>query len=208
MSEDKKKDKVEDETTEDENDEEKTSLEDESSEKDAKSSSDFDSEQAQLEKLLKQIKELEEKKQKEGKRSTRRQRMLAIEFGSIFHHNPILNFFGYFMLNLTIIYSVLTLFSFGEFKSLFAVLGFVFVYTFFEMVFRVFILMRYFKLVIRTLGFIFYFGYLILFYLINVYLFPNDVVIYNEVFLVAFVGIFIVVRYVVSKAIRQYAFIR
>ena len=178
----------------------------ESKDKDADERKQLEEDKKQLEALLKSIKALEEAKKQKSKKQNKRRNLIAIEFGSIFHRNFIINFLGYFMLNLTVIYTVMTVFSFGRFDDLQAVLLFVLTYTVVETLFRTYILMNHFKVVIRTLGFIFYFGYLTIFYILNVYLFPNSVQIFEDVNLVVGVGMFIVFRYLLTKVFRDLMF--
>lgn len=192
MSEDKNKDHNEEENTDEEN---------------QPSDQDIEKEQKKLEDLLKTIKALEEKKKQKGKKS-RKRNIIAIEFGSIFHHNPWLNLLGYFVLNMTVIYTVLTVFQFGEVNTLLTVILFSLSYTLLEFAFRTYILMKHFKIVLKTFGFIFYFGYLIIFYLLNTYVFIENVAIYDEISIVVFVGMFILSRYIISKLIRQFVFRR
>ncbi|MFW6319314.1 MAG: hypothetical protein ACOC1L_03935 [Bacillota bacterium] len=192
MSEDKNKEQNEQERTEEEK---------------KPSDQDIEKEQKKLEELLKTIKALEEKKKQEGKKP-RKKNVIAIEFGSIFHHNPWLNLLGYFVLNMTVIYTVITVFQFGEFDTLLTVILFSFSYTLLEFAFRTYILMRHFKVVLKTFGFIFYFGYLTIFYILNTYVFVENVAIYDEVSIVVFVGLFILTRYIISKLIRQFVFRR
>lgn len=192
MSEDKNKDHNEEENTDEEN---------------QPSDQDIEKEQKKLEDLLKTIKALEEKKKQKGKKP-RKRNIIAIEFGSIFHHNPWLNLLGYFVLNMTVIYTVLTVFQFGEVNTLLTVILFSLSYTLLEFAFRTYILMKHFKIVLKTFGFIFYFGYLIIFYLLNTYVFIENVAIYDEISIVVFVGMFILSRYIISKLIRQFVFRR
>ena len=164
---------------------------------------ELEKDREQLEALIKSIKAVEEAKREREKRKGKRG-MIAIEFGSIFHRNIVLNFMGYFMLNLTIIYTVLVLFDFGAFPGgLTAVVLFVLAYTFVETLFRMYLLLNHFNVVLRTLGFIFYFGYLTIFYLLNMYVFPQSVLIFSDIGLVVFVGMFIVFRYIVTQLIRN-----
>lgn len=192
MSEDKNKNHNEKEQTDEEN---------------QPSDQDIEKEQKKLEDLLKTIKALEEKKKQKGKKP-RKRNIIAIEFGSIFHHNPWLNLLGYFVLNMTVIYTVLTVFQFGEVNTLLTVILFSLSYTLLEFAFRTYILMKHFKIVLKTFGFIFYFGYLIIFYLLNTYVFIENVAIYDEISIVVFVGMFILSRYIISKLIRQFVFRR
>lgn len=187
-------------------DEEKDQSSEEETEEKKQSREALEEEKAQLEALLKSIKALEEAKKERSKRPKKRPNMIAIEFGSIFHRNLFVNFLGYYVLNLTVIYTVMSLFNFGSFRDLETVLLFVLLYTAIETVFRTYILMSYFKVVVRTLGFIFYFGYLTIFYLLDFYVFPNAVQITEDINLVVFVGMFIVFRYIIAKLFRDYVF--
>jgi hypothetical protein len=188
-------------------DKNKDQKEPENNEEKHPSDHDIEEEQKKLEELLKTIKALEEKKKQEGKKPRKRS-VIAIEFGSIFHHNPWLNLLGYFVLNMTVIYTVLTVFQFGEFNTLLTVILFSLSYTLLEFAFRTYVLMRHFTIVLKTFGFIFYFGYLIIFYLLNAHVFIENVAIYDEVSIVVFVGMFILTRYIISKLIRQFVFRR
>ncbi len=171
-----------------------------------RSSEDLEKDRQQLEALLETIKRLEEEKRKRRKKPKRPKGMIAIEFGTVFHPNMVLNFLGYYMLNLTIIYTVVELFAFGAFRDLQTVLLYVLAYTAIETVFRMYMLMNHFQFVVRSLGFIFYLGYLTIFYVLNVYVFPGSVIIFEDVFFVTFVALFIFFRYVLSKVFRDTVF--
>ncbi len=163
----------------------------------------LEEEQKQLEELLKAIRQVEENKQKNKKPTKKSRRMIAIEFGTMFHTNPLLNFMAYYSLNLLVIYTVVTLFNFGSFRDLSTVLLFVLAYTMIELVFRTYILLNHFKFVLRTFGFIFYFGYVTIFFLIEQYLFPRSVVFFDASLLLVFVGMFIVFRYLITQISRR-----
>ena len=160
----------------------------------------LEKDKAQLEELLKALDAAE--KQKRTKR--RKGIYIAFDLGGFMHPFLPLNFLAFYMLNLTLIYSVAELFRFGSFDTLSAVLLFVLVYTALEMLFRYYMVFKHVKIVLRTMGFIFYFGYLTLFYLIDVYVFPHSVRFMNETLLIVFVGMFIVFRAIAMQLIRQF----
>jgi len=154
------------------------------------------------EKLKDLMNAIEELEKKSGNKK-RKKPVLFIEFGGVFHRNPLLNYLMYYTLNLVVIYGVITLFDFGAFSpQLWVPLAFVLIYTAAETFFRQYIMLRHFRFALRSLGFIFFFGYLTLFYLIDVYLFGDLLIFYNETLLVVFVGMFVVFRYLLSYIIK------
>lgn len=157
----------------------------------------------ELEKLLKQMKEIE-KKQK--KKSPKGPKMVKIEFGSVFHPNILLNFLMYFLLNLVVIYTLFEVFSFVEYRdNLTTILLFVLAYTGLEMLFRQYLVLNHFKFVLRTFGFVFFFGYLSIFYLLDSYLF-TEIRFVNETLLIIYVGMFIVIRYLLAQFVKKLLF--
>jgi len=160
-------------------------------------------EEEKLKELIDQMKDLEEKSEKKG----RKKPVLMLEFGGIFHRHPMLNYLMYYMVNLVVIYSIVTLFGFGEFSSqIWVPLLFVMIYTASEIVFRQYIMLKHFKIALKSLGFIFFFGYLTLFYLIDIYLFPNTLSFHNETLLIMFAGMFVVFRYLLTYLIKYVIF--
>ncbi|MFP4077823.1 MAG: hypothetical protein ACLFUQ_01610 [Candidatus Izemoplasmataceae bacterium] len=157
----------------------------------------------ELEKLLKEMKKIE---QKQKKQSPKGPRMVKIEFGSIFHPNPLVNFLMYYLLNLVVIYSLFEVFSFVEYEDdLPTILLFVVAYTVFETVFRQYLVFNHFRFVLRTFGFIFFFGYLSIFYILDSYVFTT-IGFVNETLLIIFVGMFIVFRYLLAQMVKQLLF--
>ena len=183
--------------------EEKQDKQDEKEQDKEKDPKSLDEENQQLEELLKAIRAVEEEKRKNNKGRKPKKRMIAIEFGSMFHTNHVVNFMVYYTLNLLVIYSVATLFNFGTFRGLNTVLLFVLAYTATELVFRAYILSNHFKIVLKSFGFIFYFGYVTIFYIIEQYLFPQSVVFLEASLFLVFVGMFIVFRYMITQLIKN-----
>jgi hypothetical protein len=160
----------------------------------------------ELEKLLKQMKEIEKKQKKQSPKGPKGPKMVKIEFGSVFHPNILLNFLMYFLLNLVVIYTLFEVFSFVEYKdNLITILLFVLAYTGLEMLFRQYLVLNHFKFVLRTFGFVFFFGYLSIFYLLDSYLF-TEIRFVNETLLIIYVGMFIVIRYLLAQFVKQLLF--
>lgn len=163
----------------------------------------LEDETEQLEALLKAIKAIEAEKKKKGFKSPKKRPVLAIEFGGVFHTHPLVNLMVYFLLNLTVIYGVATLFGFGTFSNLTTVLMFAFLYTLLETFFRAYVIMNHFRFVMQTFGFIFYAGYLTLFFLIDWFIFPNSVSFVNATLFVVFVLMFVFFRYLIAQLLKQ-----
>ena len=158
-------------------------------------------EKEELETLLKAIEELEKMKSKRRKKP---RNFISIEFGGVFHNNLIINFVFSFILNLTLIYLVIELFNFAEYNDIIYVVILSLVYTFFETIYKSYILFNHFSFVIKSLGFIFYIGYVAIFYSLDVYVFGNSFNFLNETLLIAFVAVFTLVRYIIGTMLIRY----
>jgi len=155
----------------------------------------------ELESLLKVIKELEKMKKEDTKKS---KNTISIEFGSVFHKNGYINFVFSFILNLTLIYLVIELFNFAIYTNIIYVIILALVYTFFETIYRTYVLFNHFSFVLKSLGFIFYIGYVAIFYSLDVYIFQSSFSFVDETLLIAFVAIFTLVRYIIGTMIFRY----
>ena len=164
----------------------------------------LEEEERQLEALLKAVKALEAENKKKRKRPNKRP-LFAIEFGGVFHTHPLVNLMVYYLLNLTVIYGVVTFFRFGDFgSSLTTVLLFTLIYTVAETFFRAYVIMNHIQIVMQSFGFIFYAGYLTLFFLIEQFLFPNSVRFFEASLFVMFVLMFVFFRYVIAQLLKQF----
>ncbi len=158
----------------------------------------------EIQDLLKQLRDLENQKNASSKKKRRPRGMIMIEFGSKFHQNGLLNFAMYFMVNLLVIFAVAEVFNFTTFSGdLIDLLAFVGVYTLIEILFRQYVVYNHFRFVMRTLGFIFFFGYLTAFYLLENYIFTDVFVFRHETMFIIFIGAFVVFRYLASHLIRN-----
>ncbi len=159
-------------------------------------------EKEELKALLKAIEELEKKKAREKMNKPRN--LISIEFGSVFHNNMYINFAFSFILNLTLIYLVIEIFSFAEYTYIVYVIILALIYTLFETLYKTYVLFNHFSFVIKSLGFVFYFGYVAIFYTLDVYVFGDAFNFIDETLLIAFVAIFTLVRYIIGTVLIQY----
>lgn len=163
------------------------------------------SDEEKLENLIKTLKKVE-KQRKFGKQkpSQPKRPMIMLEFGGTFHPSALINFLMYYVINLLVIYGVATVFNLASFQGeLWVALSFVLLYTLAETLLRTYILYHHVTLVFRSLGFIFFFGYVTLFFVIDAYAFPNATKFASPVDLVAFTGIFVLIRYLLALWVKQ-----
>jgi len=158
-------------------------------------------EKEELETLLKAIEELEKLKLIKKKKP---RNLISIEFGGVFHSNKYVNYVFTFILNLTLIYLIIELFSFAEYTNIIYVVVLALVYTLFEAIYRTYVLFNHFSFVIKSLGFIFYIGYVAIFYILDVYVFGDSFSFGDETLLIAFVAIFTLVRYIIGTMLMRY----
>lgn len=159
-------------------------------------------EKKELESLLNAIRELEKAK-KDDEEGNKKKGFIAIEFGGVFHHNLYINFIFTFILNLTLIFLLIEIFSFAKYDSIIYIVLYSLVFTLIEYIFRIYVLMNHFQFIVKSLGFVFFFGYVIIFFFIDQYLFINTITFMNETVFVVFVGLFSIIRYVLSYLLRQ-----
>lgn len=158
-------------------------------------------EKKEIESLLKAIKELEENKKNE--KAKRKKGFIAIEFGGVFHHNLFVNFAFTYILNLTLAFIIIQFFNFASYDSIVYLALFLLGYTIIESVFRIYVLLNHFQFIVKSLGFIFFFGYVIIFFALDQYIFGQTITFMNETLFVVFVGMFTIIRYILSYLLRQ-----
>lgn len=157
---------------------------------------------AELREVIKKIEELQKEKDQKPKRP--RRPLIAIEFGGVFHRNRIINFGFSYILNFTLAFFVIEIFKFAKYVDIIYMVGLVLVYTMLEEVYRRYILMRHFPLILRSFGTVFYFGYLVIFFVLDQYVFVKTFSFHNGTLLAFFVLIFTIVRYIFGTSLRQY----
>ena len=161
-----------------------------------------DEELEELKEVIKKLEELQKQDKKPKKRP--RKPFIAIEFGGVFHHNRGINFVFGFIMNLFFAYFVIEIFQFARYTDILYLIGLVLIYSVMEEVFRTYVMMRHFPLIMRSFGTIFYFGYLLIFYLLDQYVFVSSFNFINGTLLVFFVLIFTLARYFFGTNLRRY----
>ena len=158
-------------------------------------------EKEELESLLKAIEELEKLKAKEKKKP---RNLISIEFGGVFHNNIYINYVFSFILNLTLIYLIIEIFNFAEYTDIIFIIILALVYTFFETIYKMYVLFNHFSFVVKSLGFVFYIGYVAIFFILDVYVFGDSFSFGDETLLIAFVAVFTLVRYIIGTMLIRY----
>ena len=156
----------------------------------------------ELEELMEAIKKIEEEQKKSKKK--RPKGLLVIEFGGVYHTNPIIDFLFSFLMNLTLSLIIIELFGLATYQSEIVFIAFVAVYTVIEVFVKQFLTVYFLQYVIKSFGFVFFIGYLIIFYIVDQYLFTGKLFNFNhEYFIVAFVTLFVLIRYLLGTQIRR-----
>ena len=143
-------------------------------------------EQESLDELREVIKKIEEMSKKQPRKNPRR-RMISLEFGGVFHHNRYINFIFTYILTFTIAFFITELFNFVTYRDIIYFAGVILVFNLFEEVMKSYVLIRHFRLILRTFGSVFYFIYLLIFYFLDQYIFIRSFNFVNEIVLVFFV---------------------
>lgn len=158
----------------------------------------------ELEELIETLKKLEEERSKREEHNNKKPSILTIEFGGVYHTNIVVNFLFQLVINISLAYLVIQLFQFAEFNDIFMYLAFIGVYTLVETLVKTIITVKLFKYIIQSMGFILYISYLIIFYILDVYIFTDTFTFTHAYHIVAFVTIFVIFRYFVGTWVKRY----
>lgn len=159
----------------------------------------------ELEELIETLKKLEDERNKqEEKNNKKRPNIVTIEFGGVYHTNIIVNFLFQLVINISLALLVIEVFQFAEYKDIYMYLMFIGVYTVVEAVIKTIITVKFFKYIIQSMGFILYLSYLLIFYVLDVYIFTETFTFTHAYHIVAFVSIFVVFRYFIGTWIKRY----
>lgn len=144
------------------------------------------------------------KKGSKSKQSKPKKRLLMIQLGGAFHGNFFVNLIFLYLVNLVVIIGLLEGLNLGQFPpEIWMPMTFVLIYTISEVLFKEFMVKRFSKWILMSFGFIFYFGYVILFYLVDVLIFFDDPIFAGAAELAVFTLLFMLVRQVMSIAIKK-----
>lgn len=156
----------------------------------------------ELEELMETIKKLEEEQQKKKKK--RPKGLLVIEFGGVYHTNPVIDFLFSFIMNVTISVIIIEVFGLATYQNELVFIAFIGVYSILELFVKQFLTVYFLQYIIKSFGFVFFIGYLIIFYIVDQYLFTGKLFNFNhEYFIVAFVTLFVLIRYFLGTQIRR-----
>lgn len=156
----------------------------------------------ELKELMETIKKLEEEQKKQKKK--RPGGFFVIEFGGAYHTNIIIDFLFSLLINVTLALLLIEVFGLASYQSELVFIGFIAVYSVIEAFFKYFITIYFIQYVIKTFGFIFFIIYLTIFYVVDQYIFTEELFNFNhEYFIVAFVTMFVLIRYFLGVNIRR-----
>lgn len=162
-----------------------------------------ESKEKELEELREVIKKLEQMS-KEQKPNRKRRNIIAIEFGGVYHPNPIVNFVFNFILTFTLAFFIVEIFDFIQYREILLFAGLILSFNILEEFAKNIMIMRYFKVILRTFGTVFYFVYVLIFYLLDQYIFVGAINFTNGITLPFFVLFLSVIRYVLGQVIRNF----
>ncbi len=160
-------------------------------------------EQKNLEELREVMKKLEEMSKNQPPKKPRH-RMIAIEFGGVFHHNRVINFVFTYILTFTIAFFITEIFNFVTYRDIIYFAGAILVFNILEEIVKTYVLMRFFRVILRTFGTVFYFIYVLMFFIIDQYLIIDTFNFINEITLAFFVLFLAIVRYMLGQLIRNF----
>ena len=160
-------------------------------------------EQENLDELREVMKKLEEMSKNQPPKKPRH-RMIALEFGGVFHHNRYINFIFTYILTFTIAFFISEIFNFVAYRDIIYFAGAILLFSVIEETIKVTLLMRYFRIVLRTFGTVFYFIYVLMFFVIDQYILIDSFNFVNEIALAFFVLFLAIVRYVFGQLIRNF----
>jgi hypothetical protein len=160
--------------------------------------------QKELEELKAAIEKIEKTQKKNGGSKKPRKPFIALELGGVFHNNPYVNFVFNYIVNLFFVYFVIVIFHFAEYNDIFYLAALVLLYTFIEEGFRTYLMMKHFSIVLKSFGTVFFFGYLVIFYFLDQYIFIHTFQFINATLLFFFVLFFALARYFFATYLRRY----
>jgi hypothetical protein len=157
----------------------------------------------ELEELMETIKKLEEERKKQGGKKPKRN-LMVIEFGGVYHTNPFLDFIFSLLVNMSLALLLVELFGLASYENELSFIGFIFTYTVIETIVKYFMTMHLIQYIIKSFGFILFIAYTIIFYVVDQYIFTQELFNFkHELLMVAFVTLFVLIRYFVGTSIRR-----
>lgn len=148
--------------------------------------------------------EKEEDKKPLFKQPPFKNRMIMIKFGGAYHPNFTLNLIISYWVNLVLVVGVLEVFNLGRFpEQIWIPMVFVLMYTGFEWLFREWMIQRFSKFILMSFGLVYFIGYTFLFFMLDALFFTNMQIFNSEIEVVAFTGLFMIIRFFLSYLIQK-----
>jgi hypothetical protein len=154
-----------------------------------KNDKDIRKEIEELEKLIEKVKKQNEEEKKKHTQPPKNT-VVRINLASVYSNNFWVNMLFSALINFIVIFSVLKLFSFATISNDINIIWLVAIFTVIEETYKRYLLTKQVKLVIYTSGLIFTFINLVLFYVLDLFVFGNDFSFVNSVYPIAFVVVF------------------
>lgn len=162
-----------------------------------KDDKDIRKEIEELEKLIEKVKKQneEEREKHKGPKNT----VVRINLATIYSNNFWINLIFSLLVNFIVIFSLLKIFDFAQISNDIYIVLLVFGFTIIEEEYKRFLLRRQLKLVLYTSGLIFSFINLLLFYVMDLFVFGEAFSFLNYLYPIAFVVMFQVVRAIIKN---------
>ncbi len=162
-----------------------------------KDDKDIRKEIEELEKLIEKVKKQneEERKKQTGPKNT----VIRINLATTYSNNYWINMIFSLLINFIVIFSLLQIFEFAEVTNDIYIVILVFGFTIMEEEIKRYLLRKQLKLVLYTSGLIFSFINLMLFYVMDLFVFGDAFSFLNYLYPIAFVVMFQVVRAIIKN---------
>jgi hypothetical protein len=123
----------------------------------------------ELEKLIEKVKKQneEDKKKQKDLMKTQKRAFMRIDLSANYSSNKFLNYLASFLINFIVIFAVIKLFSFAEVSNDYYLLLIAFVFTFYEELYKTYLIKKHIQLILYSSGLIFYLMNLIFFYFMD-----------------------------------------
>jgi len=162
-----------------------------------KDDKDIRKEIEELEKLIEKVKKQneEEREKQKGPKNT----VVRINLATIYSSNYWINLIFSLLVNFIVIFGLLKVFDFAEVSNDLYIVLMVFGFTIIEEEYKKLLLRRQLKLVLYTSGLIFSFINLMLFYIMDLFVFGEEFSFLNYLYPIAFVVMFQVIRAILKN---------
>lgn len=168
-----------------------------------KNDKDIRKEIEELEKLIDKVKKQNEEEKRKQK-SMQQKTVVKINLASAYANNFWINMLFSFLVNFIVIFAVLKLFDFVTLSNDLYIIYLVFIFTVIEEFYKRYLLKKQIKLVLFTSGMIFTFLNIVLFYIIDLFIFVDALTFNNYLYPIAFVILFQVTRSVIKQIYLRY----